>query len=111
MRNATSTEWLRASTTSVGVRPGGGSTTGWSDGSAPAAAPAFLIRYARTSTTSDQPTPMSSWLAPVMLASARGANSFGLVPAFDVNTKSTAYSGRTAISGNNATDSPAELWQ
>ena len=44
-----------------------------------------------------------------MLARASGANSFGCVPAFEVNTKSTAYSGSTAISARTASASPAEM--
>ena len=69
----------------------------------------WRMRYAPTSTTSDQPAPISSWLPPVMFASASGANSAGFLPAFHVKTKSTAYSGSTATSASSARASPAEM--
>ena len=40
---------------------------------------------------------------------ASGANSSGSLPALEVNTKSTAYSGSTAISASRARASPAEM--
>ena len=75
-------------------------------------------------TTMDQPMPINSRLAPVMLASARlhgdsspppgGGRQAGPVasnefPPCQANTKSTAYSGSTAMSARTAIASPAEM--
>ena len=66
------------------------------------------MRHAARSTTSDQPTPMSRRFPPVMLASASGAYLSGSWPALTANVKSTAYSGRTAISARTAIARPCE---
>ncbi len=105
-RNATSTECGRSSTTSR--RTGG----------------VFRERYAAMNTTIDQPIPISSRLAPVMLASASEhalspvspgclarpprtrANAF---PPSHARTMSTAYSGRTAMNARTAIARPAEM--
>ena len=54
--------------------------------------------------------PMSSRFPPVMFASASGAYFGSRVrcPAFEVKTKSTAYSGSTAMSARTARARPAE---
>ncbi len=96
-RNAISTLWSRSSLISVSSGP---------------VYPSFFaidfMRQAASSTTIDQPMPMRSRLPPVMLARASGAYFSGLVPAFEVKTKSTAYSGRTAIRARTARARPAE---
>src|SRR5699024_232120 len=72
---------------------------------------------ADTNTTSGQPMPTSTRLAPVMLANASeqtldspvrpGPPCAQTVPHFQVNTKSTAYSGNTASSASSASARPA----
>ena len=84
----------------------------------------LINAYLKTeNTTIDQPTPISSRLAPVMLASASehgvspsppggrhaGPNSATDCPALNANTRSTAYSGRTAMKASTAMASPAEM--
>ena len=110
-RYASSTEWLRSSwmpchrfTVSVPSR--------------------LRIRYHAMNTTIDQPIPIKSRLAPVMLASASphgdsspppgGGRQAGPVasnefPPCHAKTKSTAYSGRTAMSASTAIANPAEM--
>ena len=104
-RNATSTECGRSSTTSR--RTGG----------------VLRERYAAMKTTIDQPMPISSRLAPVMLASASEQASSPAAPggwhaspycsnAFPpshARTRSTAYSGRTAMNARTAIARPAEM--
>ncbi len=69
----------------------------------------LFIRHAASSTTSAQPTPMSSRLEPVMLASASGAYLSGSFPAFHANVKSTAYSGSTAMRASTVRARPCEM--
>ena len=104
-RKASSTAWLRSSTTSVSRTP------------------VRRARYQATNTTIDQPMPMSRRLAPVMLASAsehgvspgapggRQAGPYAATapPALKANTRSTAYSGSTAMKARSAIASPAEM--
>ena len=85
--------------------------------------PRWRERHQATRATIDQPTPISNRLAPVMLARAsehgdavslpaaahRLPNSATACPALLANTKSTAYSGSTAMSARSATASPAEM--
>ena len=101
-KNAISTECVRESPSSREGASGGGAGS-------PVARRRTRMRYAAISTTIDQPAPISSWLPPVMFASASGANSAGCLPAFHVNTKSTAYSGSTATSASSASARPAEM--
>ena len=105
VRYAISTEFERSSLTS------------------PTATPCFRHRHQASTATIDQPTPISSRLAPVMLARAsehgdavelfaaahRLPNSATACPALSAKTKSTAYSGRTAMSARSAIANPAEM--
>lgn len=82
--------------------------------------PAFRARQTAkpdTKTTNGQPTPISTRLAPVIFASAReqtfdcpaspGAPWAYVIPHSQVNTKSTAYSGKTANNARSASARPA----
>ena len=68
----------------------------------------LVMRHAASSTTIDQPMPISSRLPPVMFASASGAYLSGSSPALQANVKSTAYSGSTAISASTVRARPCD---
>ncbi len=111
-RYASSTEWLRSRRT-PSHRAGG----------RPARRRMVRTRYQAMKITMLHPMPMSRRLAPVMFASAsehgdsvppptgghEGPYACTEFPPFDANTKSTAYSGSTAISASSAMARPAEM--
>src|SRR3954470_21707655 len=86
-------------------------------------APRLRHRHQAMNTTMGHPTPMSSRLDPVMLASAREHGDSPVEPGglqatpywakasppLRANTRSTAYSGRTAMNARTAMARPAEM--